>query len=140
MDNDGLDRFIVAQDSSYEEALTEIKNGRKQSHWMWFIFPQIKGLGYSPTSLNFAIEDMDEATNYLHHPILGERLITISKALLKHSSKPATQIFGTPDDLKLRSAMTLFAAVDNADPVFQQVLDQYFHGEKDNLTLSLLGG
>ena len=134
-----LDRFIEAQESDYETALTEIKNGRKRSHWMWYIFPQIQGLGSTHTSKFYAIKNLDEAAEYLNHPILGKRLITITEALLASPGNNAHDIFGSPDDLKLRSSMTLFDAVPGAPPVFEQVLDKFYGGQKDQRTLQLLG-
>jgi uncharacterized protein (DUF1810 family) len=140
MANESLDRFIEAQKPDYSIALAEIKQGRKRSHWMWYIFPQIRGLGFSETSTYYAIKDLDEAKQYLQHPVLGKRLIEISKALLENEENDATKIFGTPDDLKLRSSMTLFAAVPNADPVFQAVLNKFFEGKQDSKTLSIIEG
>lgn len=137
-DSDSLIRFLDAQSKSYEQALSEIKSGRKRSHWMWFIFPQLQGLGYSETARFYAIKDLQEARLYLQHPVLGPRLIEISKALLALEGKTANQILGNPDDLKLRSSMTLFASVPGADPVFQAVLDKYYRGEADEKTLQLL--
>ncbi|MHC2991027.1 calpastatin [Pontibacter sp. HJ8] len=133
-----LQRFIDAQAGSFQQALTEIRSGRKQSHWMWFIFPQLQGLGYSETARYYAIRDLEEAALYLQHPVLGQRLIEISKALLHLEGKTANQILGSPDDLKLKSSMTLFGSLENADPVFQAVLDKYFKGSKDDKTLQLL--
>ncbi|MBF8964399.1 DUF1810 domain-containing protein [Pontibacter sp. FD36] len=133
-----LARFLDAQASSYEQALTEIKNGRKRSHWMWFIFPQLQGLGYSETARYYAIKDLEEARLYLQHPVLGQRLVEISKAMLALEGKTANQVLGSPDDLKLRSSMTLFAAVPGADPVFKAVLDKYYSGKEDEKTLQLL--
>lgn len=137
-DSDSLIRFLDAQSNSYEQALSEIKSGRKRSHWMWFIFPQLQGLGYSETARFYAIKDLPEARLYLQHPVLGPRLIEISKAMLALEGKTANQILGNPDDLKLRSSMTLFASVPGADPVFQAVLDKYYGGEEDEKTLQLL--
>lgn len=134
-----LKRFLDAQENDFAQALAEIKSGRKQSHWMWYIFPQIKGLGYSSTSKFYAINDRTEAENYLAHPVLGGRLIEISNAALAVEDKTANQIFGSPDDAKLKSSMTLFGALENTDPVFQKVLDKYFGGAKDTKTLELLG-
>ena len=131
----GLDRFVIAQESDYNNALREVINGRKQTHWMWYIFPQIQGLGYSETAKYFAIRDLEEATEYLNHPVLGERLLRITAELLKLESSTA-QIFGSPDDLKLRSSMTLFAAVKDSSPLFGQVLERFFNGRKDEKTLS----
>jgi uncharacterized protein (DUF1810 family) len=135
-----LQRFIDAQETDYSRALSEIRNGRKRSHWMWYIFPQIAGLGFSETTKRYAIKDINEAIAYLEHPVLGARLIEISTALLHINNKTTNEIFGSPDDLKLRSSMTLFSSVTNADPVFQAVLDKYFNGEKDLKTLKLING
>ena len=132
-----LTRFLDAQDSIYTQALAELKNGRKQTHWMWYIFPQISGLGYSETAKFYAIRDLQEARDYLSHPILGTRLIEAATALLAVKGKTANQIMGSPDDLKLRSSMTLFSLLPNADPVFQQVLTTYFNGTPDQRTLDL---
>ena len=134
-----LKRFLEAQENDFETALAEIRKGRKQSHWMWYIFPQIAGLGVSPTSKFYAIKDRNEAESYLAHPILGKRLIEISNALLEVEEKTANQIFGSPDDVKLKSSMTLFGSLENTNPVFQSVLDKYFNGAKDQRTLELIG-
>ena len=136
--NYDLERFVEAQQSDYATALTEIKKGRKSSHWMWYIFPQVLGLGYTSTSMEYAIHDLDEATAYLNHEILGKRLIEISNVLLTLETNDANKIFGGTDSLKLRSSMTLFSLVPNADPVFQKVLDKFFNGAKDDKTLQLL--
>jgi uncharacterized protein (DUF1810 family) len=133
-----LQRFIDAQQGDYATALSEIKNGRKRSHWMWYIFPQVQGLGFSSTSKHYAIKGIDEARAYLAHPVLGKRLIEISSELLKLPANDANSIFGSPDDMKLRSSMTLFAEVPGADGVFQKVLDKFFNNEKDTLTLQQL--
>lgn len=133
-----LIRFLEAQNQMYLTALSEVKSGSKISHWMWFIFPQIKGLGSSENARYFGLNGVSEATDYLMHPVLGRHLIEISQALLALEGKTANHIFGTPDDLKLRSCMTLFAAVENSNPVFTQVLDKYFDGDPDALTLSIL--
>jgi len=133
-----LQRFLDAQQSSYQTALTEIKNGRKRSHWMWHIFPQIQGLGFSETSRFYAIKNISEAEEHLKHPILGSRLIEICNAALGLESNNANKIFGSPDDLKLKSSMTLFAALNNTNPVFQLVLDKFFNGTKDNATLRII--
>ena len=137
-DQYNLDRFVSAQADSYSTALAEIKNGRKRNHWMWYIFPQIKGLGFSETSKYYAIQNLAEAAAYLQHPILGPRLIQISNALLTLPGNNATQIFGNPDDMKLHSSMTLFATVENTTPVFAAVLDKFFGGEKDRGTLEMI--
>ncbi|MDB5241757.1 MAG: calpastatin [Spirosoma sp.] len=133
-----LNRFLDAQETDYSRALAEIKNGRKQSHWMWYIFPQIAGLGYSDMATFYAIKDLQEASDYLAHPVLGSRLIDISSALLSHTGKTANQIMGSPDDLKLRSSMTLFSLPENTDPVFQAVLDKFFNGIQDPKTLGII--
>ncbi|RAJ93128.1 uncharacterized protein (DUF1810 family) [Larkinella arboricola] len=134
-----LERFINAQQTDYFRALTEIRNGRKESHWMWYIFPQIRGLGFSETARFYAIHDLKEAGDYLAHPVLGKRLIEISSALLAIEGKTAHQILGSPDDLKLRSSMTLFSLLENTDPVFQAVLDKFFNGLPDQRTVELAG-
>ena len=133
-----LKRFLDAQENDFERALAEIKRGRKQSHWMWYIFPQIAGLGSSETSRFYAVKDRAEAELYLAHPVLGARLVEISEALLEIEGKTANQIFGSPDDLKLKSSMTLFGSPENTHPVFQRVLDKYFNGAKDRRTLDLI--
>lgn len=133
-----LKRFLEAQENDFATALAEIRRGRKQSHWMWYIFPQIAGLGFSSTSKFYAIKDRSEAQNYLAHPVLGERLVEISNALLEVEGKTANQIFGSPDDVKLKSSMTLFGALENTNPIFQKVLDKYFNGAKDGRTLELI--
>jgi uncharacterized protein (DUF1810 family) len=133
-----LNRFVQAQEEVYPRALAELKLGRKRSHWMWFIFPQIDGLGYSSTARFYAIKSKDEAKAYLDHPLLGKRLMECAEALLKSEGKSAAEIFGHPDDLKLRSSVTLFASASAADSVFSRVLDHYFGGEPDRRTLELL--
>lgn len=132
-----LSRFLDAQKEDFEIALNEIKNGRKTSHWMWYIFPQIKGLGQSETSKYYAIKNKREAEKYLEHEILGPRLIEISNALLNLKTDNPVQVFGSIDSVKLKSSMTLFSSIENADPVFQKVLDKYFNGEKDQNTIRL---
>ena len=133
-----LDRFVTAQATTYNQALSEIRAGHKRSHWMWFIFPQLKGLGYSSNANYYGIDGLPEAAAYLQHPVLGPRLIEISQALLKLPGNNATSVMGSPDDMKLRSSMTLFSLVKGADPVFGQVLDKYFQSQKDNQTIALL--
>ena len=135
-----LKRFLEAQENDFATALAEVKNGKKQSHWMWYIFPQIAGLGFSSMANFYAIKTKAEAENYLAHPILGKRLIEISNALLEVEGKTANQIFGSPDDTKLKSSMTLCGALENTNPVFQKVLDKYFDGAKDQRTLELIEG
>ena len=135
-----LERFITAQEKDYAIALAEIKNGRKRSHWMWYIFPQLQGLGFSTTSIYYAIKDIREAEAFLKHPVLGERLIQICNALIELPANDANKIFGNPDDMKLKSSMTLFAAVPGTDPVFNSVLNKFFNGSKDNKTIEILKG
>lgn len=130
--------FYTAQKHNFARAFSEVKDGRKISHWMWFIFPQLGGLGSSEMAKKFAIHDIKEAKSYLADPVLGERLVSISKELLAHADKSASEIFGTPDDLKLRSSMTLFNLLPNTDPVFQEVLNAFYNGEPDPRTLALL--
>ncbi|RYF64228.1 MAG: DUF1810 domain-containing protein, partial [Cytophagaceae bacterium] len=122
----------------YDRALAEVTNGHKQSHWMWYIFPQIAGLGVSETARFYAIKNLQEAHDYLEHPVLGSRLINISKALLGVEGKTANQILGSIDELKLRSSMTLFSTLTNTNPVFQAVIDKFFDGQDDPKTRSLL--
>ena len=133
-----LNRFVEAQADIYDRALAEVKRGRKQSHWMWFIFPQLEGLGYSSTARFYAIKSKEEVLGYLSHPVLGPRLIECCHALLRVQNKSASDIFGYPDDLKLRSSVTLFAAVAEPNSVFSQVLDRYFGSQPDQRTLELL--
>lgn len=133
-----LDRFLKGQARNYDAALQEIREGCKRSHWMWYVFPQIQGLGYSSTAQYYAIRDLGEAKAYLQHPILRERLLEISNALLELDSHNASAVFGWPDDMKLRSSMTLFAQAEPSCDVFQRVLDQYFNGKMDENTLSIL--
>ena len=133
-----LERFIDAQKSDYETALSEIKNGRKQSHWMWYIFPQINGLGFSETSKFYGIKNLNEAEEYLKHQVLGNRLVIICEELLRLPSNDANKIFGSPDNLKLKSSMTLFASIPGANPVFERVLRKFFNGAKDDKTLAII--
>ncbi len=133
-----LQRFVDAQQSIYDRALAELNAGHKQSHWMWFIFPQIAGLGHSDMARRYAIKDASEAAAYLKHPVLGPRLEECAAALLAHAERPARQILGSPDDMKLRSSMTLFAAVAPEHTTFQAVLDAFFAADPDPATLSRL--
>lgn len=133
-----LKRFSEAQERDYSIALNEIKNGKKQSHWMWYIFPQLKGLGRSSTSSFYGIKDLSEAKAYLNDPLLKARLIEISKALLDLESTDALSILGTPDHYKLKSSMTLFSLVPDSDPIFTEVLDKFFQGKLSRRTLKLL--
>lgn len=134
-----LQRFLDAQKNTYSDALSEIRNGKKQSHWMWFIFPQVQGLGNSEYARRYAIKDLEEATEYLNHPDLRVRLVEISNAMLQVNHNNATTILGKPDDMKLHSSMTLFSLVDGSDPIFEQVLKKFFDGKKDEKTLKILG-
>jgi uncharacterized protein (DUF1810 family) len=136
----GLDRFVAAQDKggTYATALAELRAGRKRSHWMWFVFPQIEGLGRSPTSVRYAISSLAEARAYLEQPVLGPRLLECTRALTKLSGVSATEIFGGIDAVKLRSSMTLFAYAAPANPLFREVLDAYFGGVADEMTERLL--
>ena len=132
-----LTRFLKAQEYDYDQALREIRAGRKRSHWMWYIFPQIQGLGFSSTAQYYAIRDLEEAKEYLAHPVLGPRLKEISSALLELDGLSAHDIFGYPDDLKLRSSMTLFRMADLNCKVFEEVLEKYYDGEPDRRTVEL---
>lgn len=133
-----LQRFVQAQEPVYADVLTELRNGQKRTHWMWFIFPQIDGLGYSATAKHYAIKSLAEAQAYLQHSILGPRLIECAETVLSIQGRSVAAIFGSPDNLKLHSSMTLFAAISDADSAFAQVLDKYFAGKRDDKTLSLL--
>lgn len=133
-----LTRFVEAQARDYQTALAELKNGRKRSHWMWYIFPQFVGLGYSETSHRYAIQSLEEAQAYLRHPLLGSRLRECAAVVLAVEGKSARDIFGTPDDVKLHSSLTLFAQVSESEGVFQLVLAKYFDGQSDSQTLRLL--
>ena len=135
-----LGRFVQAQEQTYDEALSEIRSGRKQSHWMWFVFPQFEGLGSSWASRRFAIKSQAEAEAYLVHPVLGPRLVECAEATLQVEGRSAGEIFGSPDDMKLRSSATLFAAVSPGGSVFHRVIDRYFGGAPDEKTLRLMGG
>jgi uncharacterized protein (DUF1810 family) len=136
--NNDLTRFLEAQNKLYLTALTELKKGKKETHWMWFIFPQIKGLGKSEMSKLYAIENLQQSEEFLAHPVLGKHLIEVSKVLLDFKMKSAEAIFGDLDALKLQSCMTLFSLTNNTDPVFQEVLDTFFSGKFDMLTLSII--
>lgn len=133
-----LSRFIEAQTAVYDTALAELNRGQKTSHWMWFVFPQIAGLGHSPTARFYALAGVDEARAYLAHPVLGPRLVEAVEAILALPGRDAGAVFGSPDDLKLRSCLTLFRAADPDEPAFQQALDKYFGGQADPLTLERL--
>lgn len=133
-----LQRFKDAQRNDYEQALQEVKSGRKRTHWMWYIFPQIHGLGMTPISDYYSIRSLREAKDYLKDLVLGARLVEISKALLELNTFDPHAVFGSPDDLKLRSCMTLFERADPQNPVFGDVLDKYYRGERDQRTLEIL--
>jgi uncharacterized protein (DUF1810 family) len=139
MDADELNRFVDAQQGIYEIALSEIRQGQKRSHWMWFVFPQYAGLGISPTSQRYAIKSLAEAEAYLKDSVLGRRLVECAEALLHIEGRSAQQIFGSPDDMKLKSSATLFAHVSPSGSVFERVLDKYFRGERDTTTLRRIG-
>ena len=141
-EKDGLERFRMAQDSGYEgylKALEEIRRGRKTGHWMWYIFPQMKGLGRSQMSEYYGIDSIGEARAYLQDPVLGRRLEEICEALLVLEDKDAQRIFGWTDQMKLRSGMTLFGEAAGPGSVFERVLEEYFGGARDGKTLRLLG-
>lgn len=135
-----LQRFISAQEHSYKTALSEIRNGEKVSHWIWYIFPQLKGLGHSQRSKYYGIKNIDEAKNYLAHPILGARLLEITEALLNLNENNPLKVMGSPDDLKLKSCMTLFAYISEDGSIFHQVLEKYFDRNQDESTLSIIKG
>ena len=134
-----LSRFLNAQARDYEQALSEIRAGRKRSHWIWYIFPQLDGLGYSGTAQYYGIRDLEQAKDYMAHPVLGPRLVEISEALLALPSSDPGAVMGYPDDLKLCSSMTLFELAAPDQPVFGKVLDKFYGGRRDPLTLRLLG-
>lgn len=133
-----LNRFARAQEDSYRQALSELQRGRKQSHWMWYVFPQLDGLGSSSMSRLYSIKSEDEARAYLEHPVLGPRLAECADTMLAIDGKSATDILGSPDDLKLKSCATLFAHVSVPGSVFQRILDKFYAGERDAATLRLL--
>jgi uncharacterized protein (DUF1810 family) len=134
-----LGRFVQAQEGDYERALSEIKAGRKRTHWMWYIFPQYDGLALSSTSRLYSVKSLAEARAYLAHPVLGPRLIECAEAALRVEGRSALEVFGSPDDMKLRSCATLFAVVSPPGSVFERLLDRYFGGERDDKTLRLVG-
>ena len=140
MMKDDLDRFVSAQEHIYQTALSEIQDGKKLSHWIWYIFPQLRGLGHSYRSEYYGIENIDEAKSYLTHPILGARLLEITEVLLKLNENDPLKVMGSPDDLKLKSCMTLFAYISENDSIFHRVLDKYFGGARDERTLSMIKG
>ena len=133
-----LNRFVLAQAGDYELALSEITRGQKRTHWMWYIFPQLDGIASSATSKKYSIKSVEEAKAYLNHPILGTRLLECAEAVVCIERKSAAEIFGFPDDLKLRSCATLFASVMPRGSVFDRLIDKYYRGERDSKTLQLL--
>ncbi len=138
-DPNELNRFISAQDGIYDRVLAELRGGQKRTHWMWYIFPQIDGLGHSPTTRHYAIKSVEEARRYLSHPVLGARLVECAEAVLAVQGLSASNIFGHPDDWKLQSSMTLFALVAEPHSVFERVLDKYSQGKRDARTLQIVG-
>ena len=138
IDPHDLDRFLQAQAPVYEQVLAELRAGCKRSHWMWFVFPQLAGLGHSAMAQRYAIGSLAQARAYLAHPVLGARLRECSGLVLAVQHRSIHEIFGSPDDLKFRSSMTLFGRADPAEPLFQQCLLQYFGGQGDPQTLALL--
>ena len=134
-----LDKFVSAQARDYDTALAEIRSGYKRSHWMWYIFPQLQGLGFSPTAQYYGIRDLEQAKDYMAHPVLGPRLVEISGALLSLPGSNPSAVMGYPDDLKLCSCMTLFELAAPDEPVFGRVLEKYYGGRRDRMALNLLG-
>jgi uncharacterized protein (DUF1810 family) len=134
----GLQRFVKAQDPVYDQVCTELRNGRKDSHWMWFIFPQLRGLGHSQMAVKFGIASREEAEAFLKHPILGSRLRECSRLVNQVEGRSINQILGSPDDLKFKSSMSLFASIAPDERVFQEALRKYFDGEFDHWTLERL--
>ncbi len=134
-----LDRFVDAQQGVYDRVLIELRSGLKRSHWMWYIFPQIDGLGHSPTTRLYAIKSLEEARRYLDHPVLGPRLTECAETVLAVQGRSAYDIFGAIDEMKLQSSMTLFALVSGPGSVFERVLEKYYQGKKDSRTLQIAG-
>lgn len=134
-----LDRFLRAQEDDFERALSEIKSGRKRTHWMWYIFPQFEGLAFSATSQHYSIKSVAEARAYIDHPVLGPRLLECAEAAVHVEGRSANEIFGSPDDLKLRSCATLFACVSPPGSLFERLLAKYYSSARDEKTLRLLG-
>jgi uncharacterized protein (DUF1810 family) len=137
-DPHNLQRFLAAQAEDYERALNELQRGRKESHWIWYIFPQVAGLGHSSMAQEYAIRSRDEAVAYLDHTVLGARLRQCCEALLKHQGKNVRDILGFPDDLKLRSSMTLFAMISTQDSIFHKILNAFYSGQMDERTIEFL--
>jgi len=134
-----LNRFISAQEGIYDRALAELRDGLKRSHWMWYIFPQVEGLGHSPTTRRYSIKSLEEARHYLAHPVLGQRLKESAEAVLAVQGRSAADIFGHPDDWKLQSSMTLFELVSGPESVFGRILEKYYQGKRDTRTLQIVG-
>ena len=134
-----LERFISAQEPCYSRVVSELRNGNKETHWMWFIFPQIDGLGSSPTARHYAIRSLAEADAYLAHPVLGARLIECTGLVNNVGSKSLREIFGSPDDMKFHSSVTLFSLIEPSEAVFEQALSKYFSGKLDERTIAILG-
>ncbi|WP_323783866.1 DUF1810 domain-containing protein [Thalassovita sp.] len=139
MKQDGLDRFLLAQERNYADAEREITQGRKLTHWIWYVYPQLRGLGRSNFAQLYGIADLDEAAAYLAHPVLGARLRHMMALMLTHKGRPAEEILGGIDALKLRSSATLFAELPAADPIFTEVLNAFYNGQRCDKTLALLG-
>ena len=137
-DRFGLTRFTRAQAGIYDRVLGELKSGQKRTHWMWYVFPQLDGLGRSKTAKHYAIKSIEEAQAYLNHPLLGSRLLECAEVVFATEGRSVSDIFGYPDDLKFKSSMTLFSCITNPDSMFVRVLDKYFQGEQDVKTLQLL--
>ena len=137
-DHFDLNRFTNSQENIYSSVLAELRSGQKRTHWMWYIFPQIDGLSHSKTSIFYAIKSIEEARQYLNHPVLGARLFECAEAVLAIEGRSISQIFGYPDDLKLKSSMTLFAYITDPLSVFVRILEKYFNGERDVKTLDLI--
>lgn len=135
-----LQRFIDAQENIYTDVISELKQGYKKSHWMWYIFPQITGLGQSHISQQYAIGSLEEASAFVQHPILGDRLYECAEIVVNTEGSTAKQIFGTPDHLKFHSCITLFCQVENHHPVFDSALTKYFENKQEQLTLDILSG
>lgn len=133
-----LNRFLSAQEGVYERALAELEGGQKRTHWMWYIFPQIDGLGSSPTAKRYSIKSIEEARQYLNHPVLGKRLLECTEAVVALKGESLSEIFGYPDDLKFKSSMTLFEKITGSGSLFSSALERYCHGERDAATLRLL--
>ena len=140
MNDDDIQRFVQAQEPRMDDVRAELAAGRKRTHWMWFVFPQLRGLGHSQMAWHFGLQSRDEATAYLAHPVLGARLRQCVAQVLAVEGRSAHDIFGSPDDLKLRSCLTLFREIDGVDGVFGKTLEKYFDGQPDAATLRLVGG